>query len=447
MPNGMQPDSGGLKIASVHIENVKRVKAFHLEPSPQGLTIVGGRNGQGKTSVLDAIAWALGGAKMAPSKPQRDGALNTPAISITLSNGLVAERKGKNSELRVVDPSGRRSGQTLLDEFVSVFALDLPKFLGANDREKAATLLQILGIGDQLAALDDAEKRLYNERHQIGQMAKSKLALADELPEYPDAPAEPVSISDLLKQQQDVLARNGANEQKRREAGRWAEEVTRLSAVVRDYEEKLAAVRAKLAEAEQANTMAQKSAQDLHDESTAELEQQIANFEALNTQIAANQQKAHAQDEAAELQAQYSAKDIEIQDVRAQRLALLSSAPLPLPGLSVVDAELVYNGQRWDCMSSSEQLRVAVAIVRNLKPECRFVLMDKLEQMDIETLRDFGAWLTAEGLQVIATRVSTGEECSIIIEDGLPVGKTYADMVTGIDASEPVAAVSDTMEW
>jgi hypothetical protein len=61
---------------------------------------------------------------------------------------------------------------------------------------------------------------------------------------------------------------------------------------------------------------------------------------------------------------------------------------------------------------------VATAIVRKLKPECGFVLIDKLEQMDKQTLEEFGAWLEREGLQAIATRVSTGEECAIIIEDG-----------------------------
>ena len=62
---------------------------------------------------------------------------------------------------------------------------------------------------------------------------------------------------------------------------------------------------------------------------------------------------------------------------------------------------------------------MAVAIIRKLNPECGFVLMDKLEQMDVDTLRKFGAWLQQEGLQVIATRVSTGDECSVIIEDGM----------------------------
>ena len=70
-------------------------------------------------------------------------------------------------------------------------------------------------------------------------------------------------------------------------------------------------------------------------------------------------------------------------------------------------------------MSGSDQLRVAAAIVRRLNPDCGFVLLDKLEQMDMTTLQEFSAWLEAEGLQAIATRVSTGSECQIIIEDGM----------------------------
>jgi len=38
--------------------------------------------------------------------------------------------------------------------------------------------------------------------------------------------------------------------------------------------------------------------------------------------------------------------------------------------------------------------------------------------MDTDTLSEFGNWLEGQGLQAIATRVSTGNECSIIIEDG-----------------------------
>lgn len=71
----------------------------------------------------------------------------------------------------------------------------------------------------------------------------------------------------------------------------------------------------------------------------------------------------------------------------------------------------------------SDQMKVSTAIVRKLNSNCGFVLLDKLEQMDLETMKEFGTWLEQEGLQVIATRVSTGEECAIIIEDGYVAGE------------------------
>lgn len=443
MTEKIQPPGAGVRIASVQIENVKNVKAFHVSPGPTGLTIVGGKNAQGKTSVLDAIAWALGGAKKQPTNPQRNGAMSPPSISITLSNGIRAERKGKNSALTVIDPSGQRGGQALLDAFVSEFALDLPKFLGAPPREKAQILLRILGIGDQLVKLDQDEKRLYNERHAIGQFKTAKEKHASELPEYSDAPSDPLSISDLLQRQQAVLARNGENQRKREQKGRLAEGLAQCQKNIEETEQMLADLREAEARYVADLETAEREAADLVDESTAELERQIAEFEAINHQIAANQQKNAALNEAEQYAAQYEAKSMEIEAVRKSRLALLEGAPLPLDGLTVEDGDLRYKGQPWDGMSGAEQLRVAVAIVRALKPECQFVLMDKLEQMDLDTLREFGAWLEAEGLQVIATRVSTGDECAIIIEDGLPAGKTYADVITGVSASAAAPAIPE----
>lgn len=429
----------GLRIASVQIENVKSVKAFHMEPTPLGLTIVGGKNGQGKTSVLDAIAWVLGGAKKAPSKAARNGAMSDPFVAMTLSNGIRVERKGKNSTLTVIDPEGKRSGQALLDAFVSEFAIDLPKFMDASNKEKAQILLRILGVGDQLAKFDMDEARLYAERHSIGQNANAKAKHAEELPEFPDVPTEPLSISELIMRQQATLARNGENQRKRDALNHYQLKLDDAARRVESLKQELAAAQENWSTVLADFNSASKSAQDLEDESTAELEKQIADFESLNAQIAANAQKQAAKDEAEQYQGQYAAKDLEITKLRADRMALLNDSPLPLPDLSVVDGELEYKGQKWDCMSSSEQLRVAVAIVRKLKPECSFVLMDKLEQMDLDTLADFGTWLESEDLQVIATRVSTGDECSIIIEDGLPAGKSYSDVVTGIDATPAMA--------
>ena len=102
------------KIYQFEFENVKRIKAVKVKPAANGLTIIGGKNNQGKTSVLDSIAWALGGNKYKPSEPKRDDSVIPPTLHIVLNNGLIVERKGKNSDLKVIDPNGEKAGQELL---------------------------------------------------------------------------------------------------------------------------------------------------------------------------------------------------------------------------------------------------------------------------------------------------------------------------------------------
>lgn len=407
-----------IKINTLELENIKRIRAVRIEPTQNGLTVIGGRNNQGKTSILDAIAWALGGNKFKPSQAQREGSLVPPHLKIQLSNGLVVERKGKNSDLKVTDPAGNRGGQQLLDEFIEQLALDLPKFLHANGREKAETLLQIIGVKERLEELERAEMQLYNQRHAIGQMADRKAKFARELPQWDDVPEEPVSASELIRQQQEILARNGENQRKRARAVQLEQQVQTMQERVDSLARQLQEASEQCAAAMRDLETAQKSAQDLQDESTTQLEQNIRDIEALNVKIRANLDKKKAEDDARQYREQYDTLSQEIDRVRTARMDLLNNAALPFPGLSVENHELTYNGQQWDNMSGSDQLRVATAIVRRLNPECGFVLLDKLEQMDTETLQEFGAWLEQEGLQAIATRVSTGEECSIIIEDG-----------------------------
>lgn len=164
---------------------------------------------------------------------------------------------------------------------------------------------------------------------------------------------------------------------------------------------------------------AQKDAADLQDESTAELEASIRNVEEINARVRANLDREKAEEDAREYRRQYDGLTGQLEEVRQQKAALLDGAALPLPGLSVRDGELCYQGKNWDCMSASDQLIVSTAIVRRLNPNCGFVLLDKLEQLDPDTMARFGAWLQEEGLQAIATRVSTNaEECTLIISDG-----------------------------
>ena len=375
-----------IKINQLEIENVKRIKAVKIEPKETGLTIIGGNNNQGKTSVLDAIAWALGGEKYKPSQAVREGSVVPPNLHLVMSNGLVVERKGKNSTLKVTDPNGKKAGQQLLNEFIEQLALDLPKFMNASGKEKADVLLQIIGVGPQLIELDQKEKELYQERLYVGRTADQKAKFAKEMTYYDDVPKELISPSELIRQQQEILARNGENERKRTAAVALNAERNRLAKKVNALKEELERYQAQLIKVDHDMNIAYKTAEELHDESTAELEASIANIDEINRKIRANLDKEKAEDDAREYLANYEKLTGQIENIRQKRTALLDAAELPLAGLSVKDGELIYNGQKWDNMSGSDQLKVSTAIVRKLNPNCGFVLLDKLEQMDMQTL-------------------------------------------------------------
>lgn len=420
-----------VKISSLELENVKRVKAVKLEPSASGLTVVGGKNNQGKTSVLDAITWALGGEKYKPSQPDREGSMIPPKLHIELSNGIIVERSGKNSALKVLDSTGAKGGQKLLDSFISTFALDLPKFMNSTTKDKANTLLQIIGVGDKLSIFDKQEAELYNRRTEIGRIADQKKKYADEMVQWDGVPEEIVSAAELIQQQQEILARNGENQRKRNrlneitfEKQRIFDEAQRIKDQIAELEKRLAERKTAWEQANQDEQIAMKTVNELVDESTAELEESIANIDSTNAKVRDNLNKQRAQAEAEEYKLQYADLTIQLEDVRKARMKLLNGVEMPLQNLSVDNGELVYKGQKWDNMSGSDQLKVATAIVRKLNPKCGFVLLDKLEQMDIDTMNKFGKWLEHEGLQAIATRVSTGDECSIFIEDGYSIDKS-----------------------
>lgn len=438
-----------VKINSLEIENVKRVKAVALKPTKNGLTVIGGKNGEGKTSVLDAIAWALGGEDFRPTHAKRDSSVIPPNIHIVLNNGIVVERKGKNSSLKVTDPSGEKAGQTLLNSFIEALAINPPKFMEANSRDKARTLLKIIGVADEVERLEQLEKDKFNERQAVGRVADQKEKYAKEQQYYPDAPEEPVSASELIKQQQKILARNGENQRKRErlkeitfEKHRIYDEAQRIEEQIKDLQSRLEERKKAYEQVSNDEEIAMRDVADLQDESTAELERSIADIDEINRKVRANLDKEKAEEDARRYREQYSALTTEIENARAEKKKLLDDAGLPLPGLSVENGELIYNGQKWDCMSGSEQLKVSAAIIRKVKPGCGFILMDKLEQMDIETLKDFGKWAEGEGLQIIATRVSTNSdgECSIIIEDGYsldPEGNRTAETTEEVPEEKP----------
>ena len=403
-----------MKLINIALENVKRCKAVQFSPKPSGATVIGGNNAAGKTSILDAIVYALGGEKMRPSNLKRDDSIGQPIIHIETDDGLVIERRGKNSELHVTDSTGRRAGQTLLDSLVSKFALDLPKFMNASVQQKTQMLLDLIPEKDELLRLDADLKAKENTRLMVGREAEKKRKAAEDLPFYEEAPEAPLSVSDLIKEQQAVLSRNGIRAEHRRNLEKHKGEVAEIDSKVKALLDQKADLLDKINGVECAVD------EDGEDESTAELERKIADFESINAKVAANAARAERIEEAADLDGQYKTLSEELAAIKKARVALLANAQLPYPNLSISpdSGELTLNGKSWDCMSGSQQLVVAASIASRMNPKCRFVLLDKTEQLDAASMGEFDKWCEDQDIQCICTRVATDGTCDLIIEDG-----------------------------
>lgn len=420
-------------IIGLEIENVKRVRAVTIDCSAKALTIIGGDNGQGKTSVLDAIMWALGGDKFKPSNPVHAGA-EQAYIKVELDNGITVERKGVSGALKVTSATGK-GGQALLNEFVNLFALNLPKFLQATGIEKAKMLLDSFpGLGPELQRLNAEVKRIYDERLSIGRIADQKAKYAKELPFDPLAPEMPMSGAEMAGRLQEALSHNARNNALRRDAQgassavltcqerlRMADKrVLELEATLNDAKAQATKAQQELNRARTSLQAAEATAGALQDQDTTTIQKEMEEIDSLNARVRSNESKKNAEQEAQSLKDQYNDLEAALNKVRADRLKLLSTVEMPIRELTIDEAgELIYRGQQWDCMSGAERLMVATGICSSMNPKCGFVLLDQLETLDVKTLRTFGEWLESRGLQAIGTRVSTGPENSIIIEDGV----------------------------
>lgn len=451
-----------MKIVSFELENVKRVALVRLAPSENGLTVIGGDNCQGKTSILDGIVYALGGEKYRPENLQREGGMAPARIRIEMTGGLVVERKGKNASLHVTDPSGRKAGQKLLDSFIEELALNLPKFLAMRDDDKAEVLLRTLGIEDALHDLDLREKVAYDRRHDFGVIVDQKRKFANGLTEYPDVPDTPVSPAEMVAESEAIIRRNAERAQARAALVALKDEMesnTEKCSEFTDMIKRLQDQRHVLLDRNQEIERRLQEASEnpiSEDESTDELKARIEQIDDVNAKIRANLDKANAIAEAEEYERKLGGYTAELEKVREERRNLLKGAGMPLPELSIGANDkgrpvLLYNGHPWSDMSGMERIRVGTAIVRKLKPDCGFVLLDGMEAFDMQQLEVFDQWLKNEGLQAICTRVGK-EGSTIVIEDGVAVDESVEPPpeVPGEDAPIPMERTAEQeqeMDW
>jgi hypothetical protein len=471
-----------MKVKHFTMQNVKAVNLFDYEFPISGVTTIGGRNNQGKTSVLNGMQYTIGGESYRPTNYHKDGAADEAMLSMEFTNGIVAQRIGNSADLKVYDPTGKLSRQKLLDQFITKFAIDLPKFLNGTDKERASILLKALHLEDKVEKLDEAIDSEYEERTVIGRIRDQKKKAGMEMPYHTGVPETELSPSDILARMQAVNVRNAkiqaakeeldkhtltlasmveagekmaatiakmdgetedlctkvasdcANkihgireqiamlEKSIDEALQFAE--THKAQIRKSAEENKAAIEKRKSEndkaiEELAEKITQAEAQDFSLEDTSAFQRELDAVEETNIKVRENIARDKVLKEADEQSRKYDEKTAVIEDLRKQKDALLQGAGLPYPGLSVENKVVTLNGKAWDCMSESMKIRVGCAIVMRINPSCKFMFVDKLEQLDQESMKELDQFAKDHDIQIIGTRVTTNpDDCTLIIKNG-----------------------------
>lgn len=471
-----------MKVKHFTMQNVKGVNLFDYEFPLSGATVLGGKNNQGKTSVLNGMQYTVGGETYRPSNYHKDDTTEESLLRMVFSNGIVAQRIGDSADLKVYDENGKVARQKLLDQFITKFALDLPKFLNGSDKDRADILLKALHLEDEVNRLDDEIASEYEDRTIIGRIRDQKKKAGKEMPFHEGVPETEISPSDILARMQEVNVRNAKIEAAKQELDKHNADLVRLietgekieaaiskvdgetkslcDKVDEDCKAKVASIEEQIRKLQEsiqaANAFAvshkdqivksaetnkdalsrqkmenDKAVEELSDkiaaaetqdftlEDTTTFQRELDAVEDTNIKVRENIARAKVLKEADEQALKYDEKTAVIEDLRKQKDALLQGAGLPYPGLSVENKVVTLNGKAWDCMSESMKIRVGCAIVMRINPSCKFMFVDKLEQLDSDSLAELDQFAKDHDIQIIGTRVTTDpDDCTIIIKNG-----------------------------
>jgi len=416
-------DAIALRIVRLDVENVKRLRALHVEPDGAPIVRVEGRNGAGKSSALDAIAYALGGKDLIPERPVRDGEQDA-RVTVDLGE-LIVERRwtkgGENTylEVRSRDGSRHRTPQAILDSLTSRIAFDPLVFARQAPKEQAETLRHLAGL--DLSAVDAEHERVYDERAEASRGLKQYEAALLQHPEAV-APEREEDVASLLRERDAIELRRRAIAAARLEAkaARSRAEDARL---------RMEKARQFLQEAENKHAAAETTSRTAEAEAlaageepdTATVTARIAAASEINDRVRRARARrelvarvANALDHVARFNAELAAVD-------AQRRAMIAAARWPVPGLGIEDGSVTWSGMPLAQASSAEQLRVSCAVGFALNPRAKVLLVREGSLLDVESMRLVGELAREHDGQVWVERVAEGD-LAVVFEAANPFG-------------------------
>lgn len=438
------------KIIRLTAENVKRLSVVEITPSGN-LVVIGGRNGQGKTSVLDSIMYALGGGESLPSKPVRRGE-DKAVVELDLGD-LVVRRTFTatgGTQLVVMNKEGvkQTSPQAILDDLVGRLSFDPLAFTGQSAKERSETLRALVGL--DFSAKELEKTRIFNERTIVNREAKSLEGQVAGIAAVPDAPNTEQSTASILEEQQQAAKANSDNEAKRRGAGlavtavkeaqeRVAvqkddchytrNEIARMQSKLTQQEGLLGRYEQEVIDAAEKSAVAQAEVAKLVDVDLAPFRQRLLDVETSNSKFRKNKLRAEFVDKLRVKAKESDDLTKKLDAIDKEKRNAITAAKYPVEGLSIGETgDVLFNGLPFEQASTAEQLRVSVAIGLALNSKLRVLLVRRGSDLDEESLKMVADMAATAGAQIWLERVGEDGATSVVIEDGHVKASAVAEL-------------------
>lgn len=437
-----------MKIVKLTAENVKKLRAVEITPTGEIVTIAG-KNGQGKTSILDSIWWALSGTTHIQAEPIRKGE-NKARIRLDLGELIVERRFTEGgSSLFVENAKGARfpSPQKMLDSLLGALAFDPLAFSRMTPRQQFDALRNISKLDINVDEIDALNRGDFAKRTDLNREAKAKRAEANAIPVAEGLPDAKIDESALINEIQEAGEKNALIEASKNERAIAARDVADKRAEAGRLKERAAAMRAEADNLDAQAANALKVADDMEKATAAlpaipdpvnvaEVRAKLEHAKQINAKIDARERRAQVVAAAEKLE-QQSAQLTEQMSAREKAKAeAIARAQMPIPGLGFGDGSacVTYNGIPLDQASSAEQLRVSLSIAMASNPQLRVIRIQDGSLLDDDSMAQIAEMAKAGDYQVWIERVDTSGKIGVVIEDGAVVA------VDGKRVTEPAAA-------
>jgi len=417
-----------MKIVELKAENIKKLKAIEIKPT-ENTVIISGRNGQGKTSILDSIWFALTGkdSMKETSKPIRDGE-DHASVVVDLGDYLVTRNWTSNetSYLKVENADGAKYGspQALLDKLVGDLSFDPLEFARMGQKEQKDILLKLLNLQDNIVELDSKYQDIFNERTFIGRNFKASKAQFDDMEKpRPSLPATELNVNEISQELGQAIQHNQRIEIKNMSlAGLKAQIITKT----KELEDLKVAI-------DELSVMAQKEEAELETLKfidTQSIQDKLTNSESLNNEIRNAEKYFIKKAEAEKFEKDYKEKTTELEKIQSDKQALIMNVKMPIENLGFDENGVTYNGIPFSQLSSAEQLKVSLSIALAMNPKLRVIRILDGSLLDSENFKVIEQMAKDNDFQVWIEKVSEDGKVGVYIEDGQIVKNNYKEVKT-----------------